>query len=363
MRTKSWYVGGDGSGWALDSELATTVRCLPEVFTPIPLFYDSVHCVYWPLLFALPARLLRGKKIIAHMTHDPRVAWENPKFHQAKSIVGLWIARSTDAYDFLLRNGLSVELVPYMVDDRHFKPLSPDHGKLVELAKRCDIPKDKYLIGSFQRDSEGADLSKPKLVKGPDRFVDIVSSLNACSNRVHVVLAGPRRHWIRNELKARGVPFSFVGKLVKGDDTDVNNLSWDEVNLLYNLVDCYIVASRNEGGPLSIIEAISCSTKIVSTHVGHAPDVLSPQCIFDSCQDAVKLLRADIDEGVLDGSIATNSLRLKRHLFPQVQETWRNVYFDTVPGIRAALPDESFPRRGGATAAGRQVWKNLWLKK
>ena len=34
------------------------------------------------------------------------------------------------------------------------------------------------LIGSFQRDTEGKDLTSPKLIKGPDIFVEIVKKIS-----------------------------------------------------------------------------------------------------------------------------------------------------------------------------------------
>ena len=33
------------------------------------------------------------------------------------------------------------------------------------------------LVGSFQRDTEGSDLISPKLIKGPDIFIEIVKNM------------------------------------------------------------------------------------------------------------------------------------------------------------------------------------------
>ena len=40
-----------------------------------------------------------------------------------------------------------------------------------------NLDENDFLIGSFQRDSEGKDPSKLKLSKGPDNFVKIVRDL------------------------------------------------------------------------------------------------------------------------------------------------------------------------------------------
>ena len=55
-----------------------------------------------------------------------------------------------------------------------------------------------------------------------------------------------------------------------------NNL----LNKLYNCLDLYVVASRVEGGPQAIIECGLSRTPIISTDVGVAKEILSPQSIF-----------------------------------------------------------------------------------
>ena len=46
------------------------------------------------------------------------------------------------------------------------------------IKERYDLDKDKFYIGSFQRDTEGSDLKTPKLEKGPDIVVAIVNNDN-----------------------------------------------------------------------------------------------------------------------------------------------------------------------------------------
>ena len=51
------------------------------------------------------------------------------------------------------------------------------------------------------------------------------------------------------------------------------------LNELYNLIDLYIVSSRVEGGPQSILEC--AITKIVISHsVGIAPEILSTESLI-----------------------------------------------------------------------------------
>ena len=53
------------------------------------------------------------------------------------------------------------------------------------------------------------------------------------------------------------------------------------LNELYNLLDLYVVSSRVEGGPQSIIECSLTKTPIISTNVGIAPEILNTISIFN----------------------------------------------------------------------------------
>ena len=52
------------------------------------------------------------------------------------------------------------------------------------------------------------------------------------------------------------------------------------VSICYNSLDLYIVASRVEGGPQSILECALSKTPIISTDVGVANQILSDKSIF-----------------------------------------------------------------------------------
>ena len=54
------------------------------------------------------------------------------------------------------------------------------------------------------------------------------------------------------------------------------------LNELYNCLDLYIVSSRVEGGPQAILECGINKTQIISTDVGVASMILSPESIVKS---------------------------------------------------------------------------------
>ena len=98
------------------------------------------------------------------------------------------------------------------------------------------------------------------------------------------MLAGPRRHYVINQCKKNNIPYIFIGNedLINKNKDDIieNNLSLKKINLLYNLIDIYLVTSKSEGGPKAILEAAATKTLIFSTDVGLASDILHPSLIY-----------------------------------------------------------------------------------
>ena len=87
-----------------------------------------------------------------------------------------------DAYHVISKNTLNqvrkytdkkIYSIPFWINPEIWYPIENKD----QLRKKYNIPVDSYLIGSFQRDTEGSDLKSPKLSKGPDRFIEIVKTL------------------------------------------------------------------------------------------------------------------------------------------------------------------------------------------
>ncbi len=159
-----------------------------------------------------------------------------------------------------------ITMIPFWANQKIWYPLE---GKL-NLRSKLNIKQESFLVGTFQRDTEGSDLMSPKLSKGPDQFLEIVKKMYEEKPNLEVVLAGHRRQYIIQELKKNGIPFHYY------EMTDIEKL-----NELYNVLDLYIVASRVEGGPAAIFECALTKTPIISTDVGIASEILNPVSIFD----------------------------------------------------------------------------------
>jgi glycosyltransferase involved in cell wall biosynthesis len=142
------------------------------------------------------------------------------------------------------------------------------------LRKKYGISSDVFLIGSFQRDTEGHDLKSPKLEKGPDLFCDaVIAKRNYRANKVmtnvEVLLAGWRRQYVMKRLDDSRIKYHYQ-----------ELPSLETINEFYSMLDLYIVAARYEGGPQAIFECSLTNTPIISTDVGAASMILSKQSIF-----------------------------------------------------------------------------------
>jgi len=153
-------------------------------------------------------------------------------------------------------------IIPLGVDLSQFKPVA--HEEKGEIRKKLGIPLDKIIIGSFQKDGVGWGKGlTPKLIKGPDIFVEVVARLSKYYS-VFVLLVGPARGYIKSNLEKRGIPYKDIGYL--------RNPS--QIAKYYNALDLYLITSRIEGGPKQILEAMASGIPVVSTKIGMVPDIV-----------------------------------------------------------------------------------------
>ena len=291
MKPHVHFFGGEGIGWALDEDLdrareavAGAVHAGSFARSPI------IHSAWWPPLLRAGRDALAGKSVICFADNPPAFYLTRPGFEQAAARVDLWIARSSEAFMQFQELGLPVAFAPYTVDPETFHPLASDERK--EIREGLGLSDGDWVVGNFHRDSLERDLNKPKAQKGPDLFVEVVTEARKLHPSLKVLLAGPRRHWLRRELERRGIPYVFAGSVSETDDFSVNVLPRDELNRLYSALDCAVISSRWEGGPYSVLEALFAGRPVISTRVGMASDLLDNWLYSTPLEGAVLLARA-----------------------------------------------------------------------
>jgi glycosyltransferase involved in cell wall biosynthesis len=282
------FFGGQGIGWALDEDLHRAQEALAGAviagsFARSPL----IQSAWWPPLLRAGADALRGKSVMCFADNPPAFSLTRPGFEEAAARVDLWVARSREAFLQFEELGLPVALAPYTVDPDTFRPLPAAERQ--KIRARLGLNEDDFVVGNFHRDSLERDLEKPKAQKGPDIFLEVVSEARKLQPSLKVLLAGPRRHWLRRELERRGIPFVFSGSVLAADDFSVNVLPREELNRLYAALDCVVISSRWEGGPYSVLEALFAGRPVISTPVGMAADLLDGW-LYSSPAEAAELL-------------------------------------------------------------------------
>ena len=309
MRTPArvYLVRGDTTGWAIDEDRRLTrasLERLPELveFVESPADAGVIHSVWWEPLMELAPEAVAGRLVICHFEEDPRLRLSEPAFAGAMARVDHWIAQSSSALAFLRHLGVPCSFVPYAVDARCFADPPEPPTEFVRRALDA-IPEHAYAIANFHRDTLGTGYAtgeyRPKLKKGPDVFAEVLGVLRSRGLPVVALLAGPRRHWLRDRLDGLGVPFVFAGEAVPGDDYPDNVIPLHQLAHLYRAADLHLSCSRHEGGPRGVLEAAAAGLAQLSTPVGIAPDVLPEPCIFTDAIDAADRIEADIRDGLL----------------------------------------------------------------
>tara|TARA_X000001036_G_scaffold343473_1_gene323081 strand:- start:5256 stop:6182 length:927 start_codon:yes stop_codon:yes gene_type:complete len=215
-------------------------------------------------------KYLRDKKVVCSIYHIEEKDFEQKQikeFNNRDSFVDLYHVISLKTKKELGKlTDKEIIYIPFWSDQNTWFKID-DKDKL---RNKYGLPLDAYIIGSFQRDTEGSDLKSPKLIKGPDRLIQIIESKNKEFNKVIILLSGKRRQYVIKELENLNIDYKYF-----------EMVNTDELNELYNCLDLYVVASRIEGGPQAIIECALSKTPIISTDVGVASEFLHSNSIFN----------------------------------------------------------------------------------
>ncbi|MBT3539022.1 hypothetical protein HN481_02755, partial [Candidatus Parcubacteria bacterium] len=104
--------------------------------------------------------------------------------------------------DDLIKHGFDtkkVVLIPEGIKLDNFEVFSEKQKD--EIKEELHLPKNKVIIGSFQKDGHGwKEGLEPKEEKGPDVFCDVIEKLSQKFD-IHVLLTGPARGYVKNRLE------------------------------------------------------------------------------------------------------------------------------------------------------------------
>lgn len=223
--------------------------------------YGSVHMLWNKNDIVLPHKSNRIVATWFHVVHEDEKIKFLPKL---LPYVQLWHTASQRTKAKLISLGIPQErivVVPLGVDTKLFSPVSTQQKKSIR--RSLKIPSDKIVIGSFQKDGVGwGEGLEPKLIKGPDVFCEVIAKL-AKRYDIFILLTGPSRGYVKNKLDQAGIP--YVHRYLKNQY---------ELADYYRALDLYLVTSREEGGPLALLESMASGIPLVTTPVGMASDII-----------------------------------------------------------------------------------------
>jgi glycosyltransferase involved in cell wall biosynthesis len=281
---KKVYPLAPGENWICDRMVAEWTADNPDITAPDPISADIIWLLADWCWRQLPWGLLQEKTVVTtvhHIVPEKFTPAEVNDFMMRDKITDYYHVYNQRTYDFIRPLTMkSIILIPYWANQKIFKRTVETVQDKEALRQKFGFGTDTYLIGSFQRDTEGHDLKSPKLEKGPDLLADAIEQYDKqCRDvigHVGVILADWRRQYIMGRLDAVGIKYHYFER--PPQQTIVE---------LYQTLDLYPVTARHEGGPQSLIECGLLGIYTVSRPVGIAEQVLPGRAIDDDVTRAV----------------------------------------------------------------------------
>ena len=268
---------GDSAAWALDWDM----RALSQISKKlaIPVIDSSWHrnvenqSIFYANQFILNKIEARKKNNrIGLAYYHGRPGSGEPEFDQLyqqlcdrHELIDRIQVSHSEMRAVILASGIDPQKVfqiPIGIDCSFFTPQTSESKQFYR--RKYGIPSSAMVIGSFQKDGNGwGEGLEPKMIKGPDVFVDTLAQIKQSMPELFVLLSGPARGYVRNGLEQRGIPYRHIYL----DD-------YPRIGELYQTLDVYLVTSRQEGGPKGILESMASGVPLVTTRVGQGMDLV-----------------------------------------------------------------------------------------
>jgi glycosyltransferase involved in cell wall biosynthesis len=269
---KALYYVVEGANWSIDHDGRSITANLPSFSSAVVMTFRGIRnsIVHFGSVNTFlgddgPKLPHKSNKIIVTWFHISPGDKRTEFIPQAVKCVDLWHTACSITRNKLIKFGVPEEkitVIPLGVNLSAFGVPTPQQKE--NIRSKLGIPKEKIVVGSFQKDGNGwGEGLEPKLIKGPDVFCDVVEKLRQRYD-LFVVLTGPARGYVKQRLESSGIPYSHYF---------LNDP--DEIADYYKALDLYIATGRHEGGPKSLVESLASGVPLVSTKAGMAPDVIT----------------------------------------------------------------------------------------
>ena len=264
------FISNLNESWIIDRMKEEFSNFNPKIVTDNIKNSDIIWIIAPWMWKKIPKKYLKAKTVVCSIHHLEEKDFKGSAlkdFYNRDKYVNYYHTISNKSKEEIRKlTPKKIVSIPFWINENIFFSLQDKSN----LRSKYNLPKESLIIGSFQRDTEGKDLKSPKLIKGPDQFVEIVKSFSKRNKNLLVLLAGYRRQYLIKKLEEENIDYKYI-ELV----------DFEILNELYNCLDLYVVSSRVEGGPQAILECGITKTPLISTDVGIATEILSSESIFN----------------------------------------------------------------------------------
>ena len=247
VRFNPWIEATIASGSVVDS-----------LFERHPELIENFDLVHFVCPYASRRWLPEFRKVVPCVTSHHHVSnWELLRHNlEGDAIV---VGSNEWAEDLRARAAdmTRVFCLPYGVDADAFRPANA--AERVSLRAQLKISKRTAVVGFFGKNSSNDDDRK-----GIDVFTEAIVNLKRRAPELAVLIVGPGWKDLIQSLRASGVRCIWRPFI-----NDQNELA-----KMYHALDFYWVTARVEGGPVTLLEAMSSEVCCLTTRVGLAREIV-----------------------------------------------------------------------------------------
>ncbi|OHB57315.1 MAG: hypothetical protein A2173_02965 [Planctomycetes bacterium RBG_13_44_8b] len=318
-----WVTSGEIRG--LVEDVLPSLNISWRISGPVPIgfprqaiFYPTVYFLRHPKLYLLPRCRIAfpyyhgypgsGKELFDTCFNNLK------KYHHKITRI-----QASNSYmkNLILDSGIEPEkvfLIPIAIRGEYFSVQTA--GSKKQARETFAIPQNAVVLGSFQKDGEGwGEGLEPKMVKGPDIFLKVISILKNSIPELFVLLSGPARGYVKKGLEELAVPYKHIFL----ED-------YSKIVDLYHCLDVYMVTSRQEGGPKSVLESMASGIPLVTTRVGQAADLVKNE------QNGMMVDVGDTEALAFSCEKVLNAQQLRKKIIVNAAETAKaNTYTAHIP--------------------------------